>query len=288
VGGVNNMNFDLMEFTGLSVGTDTPYVSIGHWSFASPDHGVMGFPVSITNIGLATGTRGGGGFGVGLAMNFAVNLSDALSGNAGLTVWGKLSMSGAEHFSFDGVDLDSIGLHADMGAVDVTGTISFYHNDATYGDGFRGAIDAKFLKSLEVKATAQFGSVSGYRYWYVDAAAIFPDPGIIMSPGLAFFGFGGGAWYHMKKSSNELPPPTANSTAAPNPGATASGFTFTPACVNHHRGHARKVRVQRRRGARHAIYQQRYRRDDPVGQGLDDDRRGHPRQYDHRGRDDRL
>ncbi len=228
VGGVNNMNFDLMEFTGLGVGTDTPYVSIGHWSFASPDHGVMGFPVSITNIGLATGTRGGGGFGVGLAMNFAVNLSDALSGNAGLTVWGKLSMSGAQHFSFDGVDLDSIGLHADMGAVDVTGTISFYHNDATYGDGFRGAIDAKFLKSLEVKATAQFGSVSGYRYWYVDAAAIFPDPGIIMSPGLAFFGFGGGAWYHMKKSSNELPPPKANSTAAPSPGATASGFTFTP------------------------------------------------------------
>ncbi|MDD5674212.1 MAG: hypothetical protein PHC61_08620, partial [Chitinivibrionales bacterium] len=29
VGGVNNMNFDLMEFAGLSVGTDTPYVSIG-------------------------------------------------------------------------------------------------------------------------------------------------------------------------------------------------------------------------------------------------------------------
>jgi|WetSurMetagenome_2_1015567.scaffolds.fasta_scaffold00594_13 hypothetical protein len=228
VGGVNNMNFDLMDFNGLTVQTDTPYVSVGHWSFASPDHGVMGFPVSITNIGLASGPRSGG-FGVGLAMNFAVNLSDDLSGNAGLTVWGKMNLGGGPmQFSFDGVDLDSIGLHADLGAVDITGRISFYRNDATYGDGFRGAIDAKFLHSVEIQSTAQFGSVHGYRYWYVDAAAMFPSPGIIISTGLAWYGFGGGAWYHMRRSVTEVPPPTADQMAAASPGATASGYTFTP------------------------------------------------------------
>lgn len=226
-GGIPGLKFDHMSFTGLGVQTDAPYVSTGTWSFASPEHGIMGFPVSISNINVVTGSRTAG-FGVGLAMNFDLNLSESLSGSTGVTLWGVMSSSGPQHFAYDGIQLDSIKVDADMGAVNVKGKVAFYTNNSTYGNGFRGELDASFLKNVEVKAVAQFGSVNDFRYWNVDASTIFPDPGIVMSPGLAFYGFGGGAWYHMRRSTTELPPPTHEGHAGSSPGSTASGYVYTP------------------------------------------------------------
>ena len=47
---------------------------------------------------------------------------------------------------------------------------------------------------------AQFGNVNNYQYWFVDAKAIFPTAVPVVS-GIGMYGFGGGAWYHMRKSS---------------------------------------------------------------------------------------
>jgi hypothetical protein len=228
VGSLPKIDLQLLKFQGLSISTNSPYLSAGTWKFGSPDHGIGGFPISISDIGFATGSRTNG-FGVGLKVTAALNLSDVLSGSTSLTVWAVINPQpdAPQAFAFDGVDLDSIYLHTDLGVVQITGSIVFYHDDPTYGNGFLGQLQAVFLDAVQVNATALFGSVSGYRYWYVDASTLFPNPGVVIFPGVGFYGFGGGAWYHM----NVGPDPgtiNGNASASKTPGMTLSGYKFTP------------------------------------------------------------
>ncbi|HTY01679.1 MAG TPA: hypothetical protein VMG09_16760 [Bacteroidota bacterium] len=226
VGGLPNMDIKAVKFQNVGLTSTSPYFQKGTWSFASPQHGMMGFPISISDINFVTGTRKSG-MGFGLRFSIDANIADVISGGTSLSIWAVMATNPgeAQMFSFDGVDLDSIHVNADLGAVTIAGTIVVYHDDNTYGNGFRGELDANFLKAVEVKAVAQFGTVNGYRYWYVDASAIF-STGIPVFTGVAFYGFGGGAWYHM----NVKPVSTIadNPSVGDSPGTTKSGFTFTP------------------------------------------------------------
>jgi hypothetical protein len=159
-----------------------------------------GFPISIEGFEVVSGDRSGRP-GVGIRFRLSVNLHEnTISGGTTLSIWGALqtSSSGPPSFVFSGIDLDSIGLRADLGAVAIAGSVRFYNNDATYGNGFRGAVTANFVRMVEIGATVQFGTVGDIRYWYVDARAIVGS-GIPIFSGVALYGFGGGAWYNMRR-----------------------------------------------------------------------------------------
>ena len=231
LGGVSQLGFKGIAFQNFKVMSISPYIERGDWSLASPQHSLAGFPVSISNLDLATGTRGGRP-AAGIRFTIGVNLqpgSNAISGSTTLAVWGKLaSGTGPQTFVFDGASLESITLNADLGAVRINGEVNLYNSNPTYGNGFRGALEAVFINQFSVSATAQFGSVNNYRYWYVDAKMLM-NTGIPIFSGVGIYGFGGGAWYHMTKSGetnlSTTPPPPDNSMT---PGRTNSGFTFTP------------------------------------------------------------
>lgn len=228
-----SLGFRGVRFEGFRLMTSSPYINSGTWSFASEQHSVSGFPVGISDIGLVTGDRGGSP-GVGVRFTLSVNLqpgSSTISGATTLSIWGRLaSSSGAQNFEFSGVDLDSIGIAADMGAVQISGGVRFYRGDATFGDGFRGAVSANFVHQVTVTATIQFGTVSDYRYWYVDAKVLF-TPGIPVFTGVGIYGFGGGAWYHMRRSGSDPGVTTAGSgtsSGGSHPGASNSGYVYLP------------------------------------------------------------
>ncbi|HTP13289.1 MAG TPA: hypothetical protein VMM37_06645 [Bacteroidota bacterium] len=232
-GGGPSLGFRGVHFEGFQLMTNSPYIRSGTWSFASEQHNVSGFPVSINDIGLVTGDRSGSP-GVGVQFTLAVNLqpgSSTISGATTLSIWGRLaSHDGAQSFEFAGVDLDSVGIAADLGAVQIDGGVRFYRGDATFGDGFRGAIHANFVHQVDVAATIQFGTVSDYRYWYVDAKALF-TPGIPVFTGVGIYGFGGGAWYHMRRSGGDPGMSTASggtSSGGSHPGGTNSGYSYLP------------------------------------------------------------
>jgi len=233
VGGVSGLSFRGIHFENFQVSSVSPYINQGTWSFASENHGMSGFPLSISNIGLVTGDRGGSP-GAGIQFTVSLNLqsgSNAISGGTTLSVWGKLaSGSGPMHFEFDGLQLDSVGVAADMGAVQISGGLALYRTDPVFGDGFRGAINASFLRQVTVTATVQFGSVRTTRYWYVDAKAVF-TPGIPVFSGFGIYGFGGGAWYHMRREG-EISATSAPGAGVVNrdttPGRTSSGYRFIP------------------------------------------------------------
>ncbi len=230
-GGLSKLDFKGLTFENFKVMTKSPYIEKGNWNFASPQHGMAGFPVSINNIDVVTGSRSGS-FGAGIKFNLNIGLqpgANAISGTTTLSVWGKMaSGTGAQHFEFDGVDLDSIGVDADLGTVKIKGGLSLFDAHATFGNGFRGAVSATFVDQVAVEATAQFGSVNNFRYWYVDSKALFPT-GLPMFSGLGIYGFGGGAWYHMRKSGQtDLSDPPTEADKGTTAGTTNSGYQFTP------------------------------------------------------------
>jgi hypothetical protein len=237
-----------------------PYISVGSWSFASPPHSILGppepepvpdgggsnsrsaggFPVTIRNVSIVSGDRSGSP-GVGVRFELDVNLQGGergISGRTSISVWGALSTESGRppSFGFSGIELDEIGVRANLGgAVEIEGLVQFYNNDRTYGNGFRGAVRANFVRMLTVDATVQFGSkdsTTPYRYWYVDARAIPYRPFPIGSA--AIYGFGGGAWYNMRRASDPsgVTPTSAEGTtttaSSGNPGTTNSGARYEP------------------------------------------------------------
>ncbi len=233
-GGIPGLNFSGIAFQNFELTNSPPYVNAGTWSFASPQHGMAGFPVTINGMGVVTEDRDGDP-GVGLRFTLAVNLqpgNNAISGATTLSIWGKLSGDGGpQRFMYDGVNLDSIGVDADLGAVQIAGGVRLYRSDPTFGDGFRGGVRATFARQVTVEATLQFGTVSGYRYWYVDAKAGF-TPGIPVFTGVGIYGFGGGAWYHMRRSGADATvsadPSTSRTDTSLTPGTSNSGYSYVP------------------------------------------------------------
>lgn len=255
--GIGRVNFRFMEFEELGFQTRAPYIDCAdcmHMGFASPQKfiggsdnteetltggdsnsgGLSGFPVSIENIGL-TIRDGVGGPRAGIVFTLALNLTgenNTFSAATTLAVMGKLNLGGGSQqaWEFDGVDLDSIGISGSVGVVELAGGLRFYNGDMTYGNGFKGMIRATFKPTLSMQVIAQFGEKSGFRYWMVDAQVVF-TPGITLMAGLDVFGFGGGAWYHMRRTT-PLPSAASLNTESSDgngpPGLTLTGVTFVP------------------------------------------------------------
>jgi hypothetical protein len=231
LGNLSQLGLSGIVFEELGLSTESPYVRLKNCNFASPQHSIAGFPITINNVEPLFGTRSGMP-AAGLKFTVGLNLqpgANAISGSTTLSLWAKLGSDyGPQKFIFDGVKLDAISLNADLGAVKINGSINIYNNNSVYGNGFRGALSAMFVDQFSVTATAQFGTVNNFRYWYVDAKALF-NTGLQILPGVGLYGFGGGAWYHMRKSGEtNLSTPASSPDNSSNPGTTNSGFTYVP------------------------------------------------------------
>ncbi len=243
--GAPNLNFPALKFDSMGIANRDPttkaskfWFSPGTWAFASPQKTVGGFPVSINNVNPYTDFSDMTNLKLGVQFDLNINLGlgdeSVVSATTKLAVYGKINASftnmAPQITLGGGVDVDSIALKGDVGPVSVDGYLVFYNHDNTYGDGVKGHVEADFpIVSLE--ATAQFGTVSGYNYWYIDACATLPAPFPVAGP-IGINGFGGGAYYNMQMSNN-LPADATNLKAASNandatPGHTMSGVTFTP------------------------------------------------------------
>ena len=254
-GGVSfpGLSFDSLGFSNRNGGSPGFSLNQGTWSFASPQKyigtntdnsgDVSGFPVSINNIAPYFNTSTSGtteSIDLGVKFNLNVTLGDVsvVSGTANLAVYGSIKASMNNSFApsikLGGptVKLDTLSVNGDVGPVSIKGMLVFYKNDPTFGNGFKGSVSADFT-IVSGSATAQFGSVNNYNYWFVDASLNLPPPGILLgSSSLSIVGFGGGAYYNMSMYQSTLPSATkipANvNNANPTPGSSVSGAAYVP------------------------------------------------------------
>lgn len=233
LGPVKHVKMNL-GFEGLGLNYDSSLTSNnfvlnqGSWSFASPQKFLADFPVTIDNIKFkqlpTTGNQKLHG-----KLNFDVifNLTDEIGGQSKLGVEMAINANpagsglGKYKPEFIGASIDDISVYANLAAVSIDGTIQFRNNDPIYGNGFKGTLQATFkTPKVSISALAEFGNTnyqysSTYRYWRVEAAAIF-EPGLPFLSGVAFYGFGGGASYNMLGS------------LVPNATLGKDAYTFTP------------------------------------------------------------
>jgi hypothetical protein len=200
------VGIDLVDVEHLVIQTQAPYVTVQNATagFASPQHFLSGFPISITNIHpVITGSQ------AGLQFDFGLNLSDISndllpSATTTLTVKANILSGGRPLWQKTDIELDSVKVSGGLAGI-VTikeGYLAFFHDDPTFGDGIQGFLDASFsgLNAMEVTSNVKFGN-SPYNYWYFDAFLKF-NPAIVVGPGISINGFGGGAYYNMMRTAN--------------------------------------------------------------------------------------
>ena len=102
-----------------------------------------------------------------------------------------------QKWKYDGLDLSAIKIDAELSGLKLKGQLDILENDPVYGDGFNAELTVTIENpAIELRAKAIFGR-STFRYWYFDASVKLPP-----SPGTPFMidGFGGGAYYKMKRA----------------------------------------------------------------------------------------
>lgn len=230
-----------VEFQNMKLGYQGGGLSFspGTWSLASPPKWIANFPVSLDKIAFATKpSQPGEVLRGGLGFDVILNLSEnTVSGRTSMEVVGAVEKSPGGKFvpKWVGISVSEIELHANLAAVKIDGKINIYNEDPMYGDGFAGTIKAVFNSlQTQIDASARFGATeyqspgNPYRYWGVDARIILPKPGVVFLPGVAIYGFGGGAWKRMNVTNLPKPNLTAVAGATSQSGQNSSGATFTP------------------------------------------------------------
>jgi hypothetical protein len=204
-----------VPFQGMKIQTIKPYFSVDYISFGTSQNMFAQFPVSITEVGFEQNNKRFG-LRIGAIVNFVNETDGGYGGNGVFTVWGKQENN---TWKYDGVEVERIAVDISKpGAYELAGEVLFMRGDPIYGNGFKGTLAADFA-GFGMDATALFGNVDGYRYWFADALVTM-QTGIPAGP-ISVFGFGGGAYYHMKQAG-------IGNMPASDIGKTISGIYYAP------------------------------------------------------------
>ncbi len=211
------------DFESMVIQSKKPYISCQSFSLGLDGMvSKMGnFPISINNVGFKNVSDTEMGITFNLILNLVGEGDGGFGAEAGLMVVGKMNQDkGLTSWKYSYLELTKIVVDINGGAYKIHGSLIFFKNDETYGNGFNGQVSAEFIDIIKVDATAIFGKVSDYRYWYVDALATLPS-GIPIGM-FNLTSFGGGAFHYMRQlAPGEV---VANSEY----GKTVSGIIYKP------------------------------------------------------------
>jgi hypothetical protein len=189
----STVDFKGIVFQELELQTVVPYIKAKYFGYQG-EVKVANFPVTISDIGFVIDNTS-----ASLEFNLAINLMEnQFNGATRLAIVGKFGEEeGIQKWKFDRLRIEKIYLKADIGGAKFEGSIALRNDDPVYGDGFAGNLKAEFKGGIIVEANAIFGKKDDFRYWYVDAMV---DGLNIPCGAFVFKGFGGGAYYRMKKA----------------------------------------------------------------------------------------
>ena len=227
---IQNINLAGIQFQNIQLKTQSPYISSNAtFSFASPDHSLAGFPVSITGI---TPVINGSSAGISFDLNISLtNISTLPSGTLSLGILGDVSITNSRPtWGNPHLQVNQISISGPLGPLDLSGNIDFFDNDPVYGNGIRGSIDANLgfgITQVDINSHILFGNTT-FNYWYVDLNYL-QITGIPLVPPVSLFGIGGGVFYNMSKGQDITPDAllkgTANNLNRYTPMNNTVGFT---------------------------------------------------------------
>ena len=200
------VDFKGITFENLKLQTVSPMISVGNMRYKN-EVSFSNFPVSIKSVEVRTLDNR-----ADVYFDVALNLMDKseLSARANIGILGELtSENHTYNYKFKGLDLSAIAIKGSFCGFSMDGRLDLLENHPIYGNGFNADLKVEIKGACKVKAKAIFGKKE-FRYWYFDASAK-------ISTGYFINGFGGGAYYNMKR--NALADPAEFSP---------SGLTYEP------------------------------------------------------------
>lgn len=213
------VNISNIKFENLGLTSQAPYVMSGTFATVGqkPSKGA-GFPIQINDIGLKI-YNGEVALALGTTLNFMNQEDKGFSGSTRFEILAKMHEEKQtitqgdlqpytktnQKWEFEKVKVGDIGIACKTQAFSLTGSLSLYNDDPTYGTGFHGNVAFTIKKVLEqgVKVNAYFGSKNTFRYWHVDGYV--PVGNIPIPPAMAITGFMGGASYKMVRQQPLIP-----------------------------------------------------------------------------------
>lgn len=223
VGSSPSVNLSDISFQGLLVQTIEPKISVQSFSMTSGS--MAGFPVQINRICTERNLKD---TLLGLRFDASANLMESkITGSTSFILWADNKSGSWKHKN---TELRKIEIDANTGVITLKGALVNFKEDKVYGDGYLGFLEMGITPGIEVQATAQFGNISGFRYWYADAGLALPT-GLTLFPGIAIYGFGGGAYYRMERTlpaNIHMEKDTSNTPLPPKLGVSRSGIVYKP------------------------------------------------------------
>lgn len=224
IGGGSDSKLKVGEITfeGLELQTVTPYVRIAALSLGvGKKNGLGNFPLQINNFGIESPSD----HEIGLRFDITISLTggdedkNSFGATGGLVLMGRIEEGSGENakqrWRYDRLEVRKLGVAVDAGALKIRGSLEWYKDNPTYGDGIRGEVDLTVIETISVSAVALFGAKDGERYWFVDVLA---DVNIPIFSGLKLSQMGGGAIRRMRQSTD----------GGSYLGQTLSGLTYVP------------------------------------------------------------
>ncbi len=220
-----SINFKGITFQNLVLQTESPKLAVEAFGYNGKSS-LSNFPVSINEFEITTPSDNRADLGFRLNVNLTSENDGANGGSAKLKIKGKLEENkGWEKWKFKGVELEQLQLQMAVAGLELRGSIDLFEDDETYGEGFAGAVEAKFNTglSLEVQSKVLFGRTETFRYWFADLQGKF-TPAIPVFTGFAMNAIGGGFYNRMKMEGVSNTP----NAAFDHIGGSSSGVIYAP------------------------------------------------------------
>jgi len=196
----SSMDFGKIEFQDLEINSKAPFISGGVFDLSGSGRQVAGFPIALHKIGFNSTSGDITELQMGLGIGLSDSQGGAFSGSTRAVI--RINTEDERRFRFEGLDIEKVRVDIDGGAFKMRGLVSHFKEDATYGDGFRGSVDATFAPDIKLEADLLFGRKDDFRFYYVSGNALFPT-GVPFAGGVALYGISGGAMNKMKVEVSE-------------------------------------------------------------------------------------
>ncbi len=195
---VEGLEFEGLSFQDLKIQTkQRPYLSIKYAGFKDDVKlpKIAGFELGFYDISIKTDENENAILG----LNCFVNLDGSgIHGDVGLNIIGSLEEGDLLKWRYKEVEITDIEVDVKRKSFEFYGKIAFFKDNPVYGRGFAGALKLYSEDlGIEVGARGLFGSVDGYRYWFVDGHG---RPTKSNNKNFTIFDIGGGVYHHMRKA----------------------------------------------------------------------------------------
>lgn len=188
------VQFKGLEFQELILQTETPIIQAKYAGYKD-EVKLANFPVSIANI-VFTSNDIEAAIAFDLKLNLMGKKDKGFAADTRLAIIGTFGVEERKHrWKYDRLELERISLEANLGAIQLEGSLHLMQDNPEYGDGFSAEIKGTFGSIGPIECKAIFGKKE-FRYWYLDAAV----KGLKINAGpVQISGFAGGAFYKMTR-----------------------------------------------------------------------------------------